>query len=239
LSFIPDSYHYLVINLLTIAYPLAQSYEHRLRFLQNWKAIFLSIAVSGGVFLAWDELFTQLGVWGFNTRYLTGLYIGELPIEEYGFFLTVPFACLFVFEVLNYFVKPDILGKFAQSIAWFFILVTFILGVFFYPRLYTAICFFFASALLSFTLLVVRPDWLGRFFLSYGVCLIPMFIMNGWLTGWFTDEPIVWYSDEQNMGIRIGTIPAEDFVYQMAYFLLVMLVYNKNRKLKSPRFHHS
>ncbi|GAB5538014.1 MAG: hypothetical protein Salg2KO_01170 [Salibacteraceae bacterium] len=230
MDFIPDTYHYLAINLLTIAYPLAQSYERRLRFLANWKAIFTAIAISGGIFLAWDELFTRLSVWGFNERFLTGFYIGELPIEEFGFFLTVPFACLFVYEVLNYYIPQDILGKYSRGIGWFWLLSTIILGVYFYPRLYTSTCLFFSAGVLSYVLFVVKPNWLGRFFLTYMVCLIPMAFVNGWLTGGFTDEPIVWYNDSENMGIRLGSIPFEDFIYQLAYLLLVVTIYNRNRK---------
>ncbi|MDP4687796.1 MAG: lycopene cyclase domain-containing protein, partial [Salibacteraceae bacterium] len=213
MDFIPDRYIYLLINVLTIAYPLAQSYEKRIRLLQHWKAIFTSIAITGAVFLAWDELFTQLEVWGFNGRYLTGIYIGALPIEEWGFFLTVPFACIFVYEVLNYFIKKDIFANSHQAITLFFLMVTTFLGYYFHDRMYTSTSFFFAAILLLGQLMVFRFSWMGRFYMAYFVCLIPFLIMNGWLTGSFTDEPIVWYNNLENMGLRIFTIPAEDTIY--------------------------
>ncbi|MDP4964413.1 MAG: lycopene cyclase domain-containing protein, partial [Salibacteraceae bacterium] len=203
MDFIPDRYIYLLINVLTIAYPLAQSYEKRIRLLQHWKAIFTSIAITGAVFLAWDELFTQLEVWGFNGRYLTGIYIGALPIEEWGFFLTVPFACIFVYEVLNYFIKKDIFANSHQAITLFFLMVTAFLGYYFHDRMYTSTSFFFAAILLLGQLMVFRFSWMGRFYMAYFVCLIPFLIMNGWLTGSFTDEPIVWYNNLENMGLRI------------------------------------
>ena len=223
----------MLINILTIAYPIAQSYEHRLRFLKNWKAIFTSTAIVGAVYLAWDELFTQLQVWGFNQRYLTGIYIGELPMEEYGFFLTVPFACLFVYEVMNYFVKKDILGEYRIAITWGFLLISMVLGVFLYPRIYSSSVFFFCALLLSYQLLVAKSTWLGRFYLAYFICLIPFTIMNGWLTGSFTDEPIVWYNNLENAGIRLGTIPVEDSFYQLSYMLLIVSVYERVKLGKS------
>jgi len=229
LDFIPDQYHYLAINILSIAYALAQSYERRLRFLGNWRGIFTALAIAGGVFLAWDELFTKLGVWRFNERYLTGLYIGSLPIEEYGFFITVPFACLFVYEVLNYFIKKDILGPYRWGLNWFFLLVTMFLGVYFYPRLYTSVCFFFTATLISLQMFVWKSPWLGRMYLAYFVCLIPFLTMNGWLTGSFTEEPIVIYNNLENMGLRIFTIPFEDSIYLLGYMLLAVFIFERNR----------
>jgi len=224
-----ESYHYLLINILIVAYPLAQSYEHRLRFLSNWKAIFTAIAIAGGVFLMWDELFTAIGVWGFNERYLSGIYLGRLPIEEYGFFITAPFACLFIYEVLNYFIPRDLLGQYGLAITWFFLLVMLILGVYHYPRLYTSVCFFFAAGVLDFQLFIRKSKWLGRFYLAFALCMIPFAFMNSWLTGAFTPEPIVWYNDMENMGIRLGTIPLEDVFYQLAYFLLVVGLYERSK----------
>lgn len=224
---IPDQYHYLLINLLTIAYPLAQSYEHRIRFLKHWKAIFTATAIVGGIFLAWDEMFTALRVWGFNERYLTGIYIGRLPLEEYNFFLTVPFACLFIYEVLNHFIKVDLLKNHHQSITFFFLLCTLFLGTYFSPKLYTMICFYFTAIVLSMQFFFFKNEWMGRFYLGYFVSLIPFLIMNGWLTGSFTEEPIVWYNDLHNMGIRIGTVPLEDSMYLLGYLLLVTMIYER------------
>lgn len=229
MNFIPEHYHYLTINLLTLIYPLLQSYEHRLRFLGNARGIIVSMAISGAVFLAWDELFTKLGVWSFNERYLTGIYIGTLPLEEYGFFLTVPFACLFIYEVLNYFIKRDILGPYKLGITWFFLLLTVILGVYFYPRLYTTSCFFLGAILLALQMFVLKSEWLGRFYLAYFVSLVPFLIMNGWLTGSFTEEPIVVYNNMENMGLRIFTIPVEDTIYLLDYLLLTTIFFERNR----------
>jgi lycopene cyclase domain-containing protein len=227
LDFIPDRYIYLLINVLTIAYPLAQSYEKRIRLLQHWKAIFTSIAITGAVFLAWDELFTQLEVWGFNGRYLTGIYIGALPIEEWGFFLTVPFACIFVYEVLNYFIKKDLFANSHQAITLFFLMVTLFLGYYFHDRLYTSVSFFFAAILLLGQFMVFRFQWMGRFYMAYFVSLVPFLLVNSWLTGSFTEEPIVWYNNLENTGLRIGTIPFEDLIYNLGMLLLTFMVYEK------------
>ncbi|MEX2596643.1 MAG: lycopene cyclase domain-containing protein [Salibacteraceae bacterium] len=231
---ISDHYHYLLINVLTIAYPLAQSYERRIKFLRHWKAIFTGTAIAGGIYLAWDELFTAMGVWGFNDDYLTGIYIGRLPLEEYNFFLTVPFACLFIYEVARYFIKRDLLEDYHQSITFFFMISTLFLGAYFMPRLYTSVCFFLTAMLMALQFFILKFRWMGRFYIGYLLSLIPFMIMNGWLTGSFTEAPIVWYNDMHNMGLRIFTIPAEDTMYLLSYLFLVTVFYErgKTEKLK-------
>lgn len=226
---IPEHYHYLLINAITIAYPLAQSYERRIRFLSNWRAILVGIAVAGGIYLAWDELFTTLGIWGFNEDYLVGIYIGKLPLEEYNFFLTVPFACLFIYEVLIHFIKKDPLYDHHQMITFFFLLCTLFLGVYFYPRLYTSVCFLLTSLLMALQFFVFKFRWMGRFYAGYFVSLVPFLVLNAWLTGAFTQEPIVWYNDLETMGLRIITIPAEDTMYLLSFLFLVTVFYERTK----------
>ena len=227
---IPDSYHYLVINLLTIAYPIAQSYERRIRFLSNWRALFSAIAITGGIFLAWDELFAALGVWGFNERYVIGTYFGKLPIEEYGFFLTVPFACLFIYEVIGYYFRTEVFNKFRLGFSFFFFLTSTILAVYYYPRIYTSTALLLVAFLSALDLFIFRFSWYGKFILSYFICLIPFLIMNGWLTGAFTEEPIVWYNDIENMGFRIGTVPLEDAFYLFALLFINTAIYERGKR---------
>jgi hypothetical protein len=40
-------------------------------------------------------------------------------------------------------------------------------------------------------------------------------IVNGWLT----HLPVVWYNNAENLGIRIYTVPLEDFIYLMGLLL--------------------
>jgi lycopene cyclase domain-containing protein len=54
--------------------------------------------------------------------------------------------------------------------------------------------------------------------------LIPFFIVNGILTGSFIDEPVVWYNNDENLGIRLFTIPVEDSVYAFTMILTVLVL---------------
>src|SRR5690554_1987727 len=98
-----EKYYYLLINLGTILVPFIRSFEPRIHYARSFKWLFLSIAIVGIPFVVWDIIFTANGIWGFNDRYLSGIELFGLPLGEYLFFITVPFSCVFIYRVLNYF----------------------------------------------------------------------------------------------------------------------------------------
>ena len=52
------------------------------RVYRRWQRAFLAILPVSTAFLAWDLLATYAGWWWFDDDYVTGLFIGPLPIEE-------------------------------------------------------------------------------------------------------------------------------------------------------------
>lgn len=218
---IKDSFVYLIINFFTILYPIAQSFEHRLRYYKNWKFLFPAILITGVFFVIWDIFKTYYGVWQFNPKFLTGFFIFNLPIEEWLFFLTVPYACIFIYEVLIYYIKKDILSKIAPIILNLIAFINIIIAIIFYDRAYTFVVMFFNGFFLLFNTLYLKPKWLGRFLLAYLVSIIPFFAVNGLLTY----LPVVIYNDMENLGIRIWTIPIEDTMYSMLLFMMNISIY--------------
>jgi lycopene cyclase domain-containing protein len=222
-------YGWVIIG--SITGPFALSFDNKVAFYKKWKYLILSIIPVAIAFLLWDEYFTINKIWGFNPRYLSGYYLGHLPIEEVSFFLVVPYACFFIYEVLNcYFPKVET-QRLGQIIAFGFALSGLVFGTLYMQNWYTASACI-ASAMLTIGIYFVRRvRWYGRFALSYLVVLVPFLIVNGILTGAITDQPIVWYSEEHIMGPRIYTIPAEDLFYNYAMLLPMTALYEylKNR----------
>ncbi|MCB0793516.1 MAG: lycopene cyclase domain-containing protein, partial [Flavobacteriales bacterium] len=177
--------------------------------------------------------FTAAGVWGFNERYLIGPDLLGLPLEEWLFFLVAPYACVFIHEVLRHFVPRDVLGVAGRPIALLLALLFLSVGLVTHERAYTATTLLGTALFLAYHALFLRSRWLGRFFLSYGVCLIPFLLVNGVLTGTFLPEPIVWYKDAENLGIRILTIPIEDSVYLMLLLLIVITFHERDRERRA------
>ena len=224
-------YIYLYLNIFTILFPLLLSFDKKVAFYKNWPALFPAILVNAIVFMAWDAWFTDIGVWGFNEEYLTGIYLFNLPLEEVLFFITVPYACVFIYDVLNAYIKKDLLQPYAKVIAVGLMLILPLIAVFHFSELYTSITF---TALVLLHLVHLRyfgTRYLGRFYLAYIVHLVPFLLVNGVLTY----LPIVWYNDNYNLGLRIVSIPVEDTMYSMLMLLLTISVYESLRERKTVK----
>jgi lycopene cyclase domain-containing protein len=176
-----------------------------------------------GVFIPWDVIFTINGVWGFNSDYFLGFEIFSLPLEEWLFFICIPFACVFThYALLLYFPNLKLNKVATKAISISLVLILFILALANYDKWYTLVNF---SLAIPLTWLVYKynPQLLQHFFLTFLVMLIPFFIVNGVLTGSWIDNQVVWYNDAENLGIRMGTIPVEDSIY--AYSMILMNLY--------------
>ncbi len=218
---------YLALDLATLCVPLMLSFERRLTYWRKWPGLFTGIAVMALVFIAWDAVFTANGVWGFNPRYLTGPRLAGLPVEEWLFFAVVPYACTFNYEVMRHLVRRDVLGRPARALAIALLALLLVVGVLNLGRTYTAITFLCTAALLGLHVFVLRSPYLGRFLLAYLLNLVPFLLVNGVLTGTWIDEPVVWYDNSENLGLRIGTIPVEDSVYLLFFLLLVVTFHER------------
>jgi lycopene cyclase domain-containing protein len=221
-------YTYLIINVLTIFFPVVLSFDKRVDFAKSWRFIWPGMAITGLLFLFWDVLFTIHGVWSFNNKYIIGIKFYGLPLEEILFFLTVPFACIFIYACLNHYIKWEPANNVARAISNLLIGVSITLVVLNYTRLYTAVTFGLLAVILLLLLYYFKADWLNRFYMAFVVSLIPFYIVNGLLTA----IPVVLYNDAQNMAIRVGTIPFEDHFYSMVLLLMNVgfFEYFKNRK---------
>lgn len=207
------------------------SFNRRLRFDRQWRYLFPAMLFTMLVFIPWDMLKTDLAVWGFNPRYLIGYYIGNLPVEEWLFFISVPYACLFTYHALNFLLQKDYFGL-AQGFTLLLAIALVFIGFLNITRLYTSVTFISTGIFLLFHRFVLRKTYMGRFLMMYLVTLIPFFIVNGLLTGSFIPEEVVYYDDAQNLDIRLGTIPVEDLVYGMLMLLMNVTWFEwlKNRK---------
>jgi lycopene cyclase domain-containing protein len=218
-------YTYLLIDFLTILFPLALSFYSKANFSKKWKYLVPAIAIPALIFIVWDMAFTRIGVWGFNPRYVSGIYLYNLPIEEIGFFICVPYACVFTYEAVNYLSKRDFLANASPYVSSFLVMFLMVLGLLNTDRWYTGVTFIACAFLIGLHQWKWRSPYLSRFYFSFLFVLLPFFMVNGILTGSLLDEPVVWYNENEFLGFRMGTIPFEDTFYGMLLLLMNITIF--------------
>jgi lycopene cyclase domain-containing protein len=222
-----SNYLYLIINLICILFPVLLSFYSKAPFYKKWKAVSIAILISGIIFIAWDEIFTRLGIWGFNAKYITGWQLGSLPIEEIMFFIVIPYACVFTYFLLKDVSQKNYFFSRHELLSYGLIVAMLITGVYNLEKAYTSITLLSFAFLLAYLTLKVRARYLGHFYVAFFFILIPFFVMDGILTGTFIDEEVVWYNDAAIMGMRLGTIPVEDIFYAMFLMLMNIAIYER------------
>jgi len=223
-------YTYLLINFFTILVPFLFSFHPKIRFDKEWKRFLPAMIIVAVIFILWDIYFTKLGVWNFNPRYVTGIYLSELPLEELLFFICVPYACVFTYYCLDKFFKLDWSNSAESSTCIAFAILLFVIGGLNIGKLYTSVTFISTAIVCLLMQFYFRIKWFGKALTVYAVLLIPFLIVNGLLTGTGLEEAVVRYNNNENLGIRILTIPVEDTVYGFELYILNLFFYQYRTK---------
>lgn len=219
------TYLYLLINLASFSIPFIYSFEKKMHFIQYWKAVFLAVLIVAVPFLIWDVIFTEYGVWGFNPSYYLGITFFGLPIEEILFFICIPFASVFThYAFIHFFKNLKLSNKVTQNITVFFLIGAIVVLIFAFPKAYTSINFSLFGLLMLYAYLK-KDAILNRFYITFLLVLVPFFVVNGLLTGSFIPGEVVWYNNEENLGLRLGTVPVEDvfYAFSMLYMSLILI----------------
>lgn len=225
------NYTYLAIDVLTILFPFLLSFDKKVHFYKYWKSLFVGILWVGSVYVCWDILFTYLGVWSFNARYTLSFRFGGLPIEEWLFFLVVPYACAFIYKCIAAYFHIKQADKLLWALFFASGLILFIVGIIFYDRYYTAATMLLAGAVNCYLYFIrnkLTQFNLRIFLYSFLLSLVPFLLVNGLLTS----IPVVLYNDAENLGIRIYTIPFEDVFYGYTLLLGTIVIMQQAKKAK-------
>jgi lycopene cyclase domain-containing protein len=71
----------------------------RARVYARWRRLLLTLLPVMAVFVTWDVLAIRAHQWHY--RRLTGVRIGNLPIEELAFFVVIPICSILTFEAVR------------------------------------------------------------------------------------------------------------------------------------------
>ena len=222
---------YFQLLLFTISFPLLASWDKRFKYASKFKYLFPSIFITATFFIVWDIIFTKNRVWGFSEVYTSNINLFYLPVEEWLFFIIIPFSCVFIYESVKYFFTLDIYNNISRNILMGLGVVLIMASLLNIERSYTFWNFLFCGLFLIYSTLKKR-EYHANFLISYFFHLIPFLIINGILTDGnfdfnFSTEPVVWYNNDENLFIRFITIPIEDFFYSMLLLLMNVTFYEK------------
>lgn len=213
---------YTIIPFLVLAGPLALSFDERVNFIQYWPAVLAAVVLIGGLYILWDVLVVQAGHWSFNDQHVGVRRWFHLPPGEWLFFLTVPYACLFIYEVVRSYFGP---GQSDPAWTWLqaALVMPFALGAWIWRRQgYTMLALGSVAAFWALSVwlapgLVANSDFWG----FTGLSLVAFVVVNGT----YTALPTISYNPKAIWGPKAGTIPLEDFFYNFSFLGLSLLVF--------------
>jgi lycopene cyclase domain-containing protein len=210
---------YLFFNLLIFLFATFLSGIVKSRKLPSLKPALFSILTISTPYIIWDFFVTNVW-WSFNERYIVGLRVWSLPIEELFFFLTVPWSCLVLWVNLERYFS----AKLSMKVEAVFFLIG--LVICYQGALqnwnYTFLIGFLVSAFSLWS--AINDFWLSNFRSFMYIFLVVIFtlIFNGYLTA----RPIVTYNLEVMSGVKVMTIPIEDFGYGIVLVGSVAMLYD-------------
>ena len=211
---------YLIFNLIIIFLPIFSSFFYpKIIYPNNFQA-FISILFSSSIFIFHDSKVTNKW-WYFNKKYVLGVKVFKLPIEEILFFFSVSFSSLTVWLNLKTF--PYL--SFKNSFLLLFYILIFIFYHFLYlktkkpyPKYVNFFYFFiFLFDIFLQTNLVFRLNFLIFTLITFILTLIFNFYL--------TKRPIVLYNEKFKSGFKILSIPIEDFLYGMNFLYLTIFIF--------------
>lgn len=226
---------YFITLVLSGIVPLAASFDKNMQLHKKWKTIFPSMLVVALFYIVADIYLTREAVWGFNPSYHLGITSFGLPLEEWLFFVIIPYACLFVhYTIIHYLPDAKIPHKSGR-------IITVSLAVMFvgFALLNASKMYTLYASILTATALILslfdKKESVNRLYISYVVMVIPFLIVNGILTGSFLGKTVVWYNPEEIFGLRVLTIPVEDFAYGFSLVLFNLLTINRIESIQNNR----
>ena len=191
----------------------------------GWRAAIRAVLLGAIPFVVWDAAVVGRH-WWFDARRVLGPTVLGLPIEELMFFVVVPLACVFTWELVVGGARARLrpLGR----LGWIVIALATLAGVWAWVegREYTAL------ALLGLVAAIALGDALGTGLAGSSrarVHALLVIAFTGVFNGYLTARPIVHYDDAYMLGWRIGTIPIEDFAFGLALVLVTTTLYQRAR----------
>jgi lycopene cyclase domain-containing protein len=228
------SFTYLLIDFCTIIICFLFSFDKRIQFNRHFGAFFKANVLVAIPFILWDIWFTKTGVWWFNEDYTLGINLAGLPLEEFLFFVCIPFACVFTYFCLDKFFDLSWANVFNNVIVFVSCIVCMVIALLNPDKTYTLVTAIVTTLVILYLHFIAKSNWIGQASFVFLILMLGFFPVNGILTGTGLESPIVNYNTDEILNIRMLTIPVEDAVYGYTQFMLTIYFFkwfNKASKI--------
>lgn len=218
---------YLFFNTIVILGSLlAPIFYKKTKIPKIYKAM-PAVLISAFIFVILDNLFTDW-FWRFDEKYVLGIKIFKIPLEEMLFFLAFPYICLLIWENWKEKFSKKEISKYRLFIV---ILGGLLAGFLSYQKdlFYTSFMMFGIAVVIVFDLFLKTNVFRQKRFHTFQlVVFLPIFIYNFYLTA----RPVVIYNHFVKTNLKLLTIPFENFVFWFLLIALTIIIY-ESRLLKT------
>lgn len=94
-------YFYLISAIFLLIFGIIIEIIYRERLFKHLKARIMWALVFLFIGTLWDQYAIPNGHWAFTGKGILGIYIGVIPLEEFLWFLIVPYFCLTVYKAVE------------------------------------------------------------------------------------------------------------------------------------------
>ena len=212
---------------ISLLVPLIFFFYPKFGFYKNFGRVIFSSVIVAVPFLIWDAMAVIRGDWGFSEKHVGPVRISGLPIEEILFFIIIPFCCLFVWFLIEKYLgdKKIEIPKILLPMAGVSLVILLFI---FWSRFYTRTIIIWSLITILVGLIFDRDIYRSRNYWRWVlITMVPFVLVNGVLTY----LPVVWYSSWAIIGVRLVSIPIEDFLYSWSLVTLNLVVYRKLSRL--------
>jgi lycopene cyclase domain-containing protein len=217
-----QQYYYLIFIAIILLPVLLLSFKTDVKPHRHLRGLLAGYLFVSLPFMVWDVWATARGHWAFNPEFILGPELFGVPLEEYLFFLAVPFALIYTWGVIKKYVGdigiPAIMPLIVMGAAAAFTIWSL---VYYWDNGYTRTV---AIVLLLTILLLVgsRLAYTLRFW-TFQLVLLGLFLVFNSI---LTMLPIVTYDPNAIIGFKFGDIPIEDFMFNFAFANLFLLAFH-------------
>lgn len=211
---------YVAYNTVMCIAPVSGTYIWFRRFQFPWRRfVFVWVAISA-FWIVFDTVSVARGWWSYNPACILGLTLFGLPLDEITLFIAVPLVSSILLCLLGMFVRGRVHVRTAKRILLVCagVLLFCIAAQFHKERTIISAL----AALLTIACLYRSRFITYRLFWCWNAVIIGYYLV---FNVTLTTLPVVTYNDAFMTGLRIGTVPIENFLYNVSMLNMFALAF--------------